>query len=226
MTNSGSDTRNRVTFNGFYRLPVGHGAKFLGRSNGIVDGLLGGWSTNVTFQAQSGNPMTITTTNQTNVTGGNAYAIVTRNPFAPGGSPDPTNPSITCPTTVHNKAHWYNPCAFANPLPASMLTQYQPNSASTTSEAVAKLFLGGPSDQIPGPGFRKLDMSLFKHFKTFESQFVELRADAFNLTNTPILAQPSTLTNGQSGGQITTARQLQLLTPNGRFFQLSAKYVF
>jgi hypothetical protein len=46
------------------------------------------------------------------------------------------------------------------------------------------------------------------------------------LTNTPILGQPSTANNSTTGGQITTARQLQLDTPNGRFFQLSAKYVF
>lgn len=76
-----------------------------------------------------------------------------------------------------------------------------------------------------GPGFRKLDMSLFKHFRTFESQYLELRADVFNLTNTPILGQPNG-TNNTAGGQITSARQLQLDMPNGRFFQISAKYVF
>lgn len=226
LTNSASDTRHRFTFNGFYRLPFGRGQAYLRHSNPVVDGLLGGWSTNVTLQIQTGNPMTITTANQSNVSGGSAYAIQRRDPFASGGSPDPTNPSITCPTSVHNKAHWYNPCAFANPLPGSMLAQYQASQKVPTNAAVAKLFLGGRSDQIYGPGFRKLDMSLFKHFATIRSQYFELRADAFNLTNTPLLAQPSTLTNGQSGGQITTARQLQLLTPNGRFFQLSAKYVF
>jgi hypothetical protein len=226
-TNSAIDTRHRVTFNGFYRLPFGRGQAHMSHGNAILDGALGGWSTNLTFQAQTGNPMTITTANQTNVAGGSAYAILMRNPYAPGGTPDPTNLSLgTCPTSVHNRAHWYNPCAFANPLPASMLSQYQANSLSPTTEAVGKLFLGGRSDQIYGPGFRKLDMSLFKHFPTVKEQYLELRADCFNLTNTPLLAQPSTLNIGASGGQITGARQLQLLTPNGRFFQVSAKYVF
>jgi hypothetical protein len=47
----------------------------------------------------------------------------------------------------------------------------------------------------------------------------------FNLTNSPLLNQPNG-SIGQTGGQITGARQTQLLTPNGCFFQLTAKYVF
>jgi hypothetical protein len=233
MTNDVSDTRHRFTFNGFYHLPVGHGERFLNRSNGVVDALLGGWSTNVTFQAQTGNPFSVSTSNQSNVVGGTTFAYAISNPFAAGGSPNPTNPSITCATATHTHAHWYNPCAFANPLPASQLNNYQaatntsnPSANAPTSDAVAKLFLGGRADQVYGPGFRKLDMSLFKQFHIFEAQYLELRADAFNLTNTPILGQPSTASNNTAGGQITQARQLQLDTPNGRFFQLSAKYVF
>ncbi len=241
-TNSGTDTRHRFTFNGFYALPVGRGQAFLNHSNGFVDALLGGWSANATFQAQTGNPFSVGTANQTNVTGGTAFALLKRNPYAPGGTPDPTNPSITCATELHTLAsnrRWFNPCAFANPLPASLLTPFNKNNGNPTvaapgfayptyitDAATAKLFLGGRSDQIYGPGFRKLDMSLFKHFKTFESQYLELRADVFNLTNTPILGQPNSGIGGPTGGQITTARSLQNGNPNGRFFQLSAKYVF
>jgi hypothetical protein len=233
MTNDVSDTRHRFTFNGFYRLPLGQGEAFLNHSNGVVDALLGGWSTNVTLQMQTGNPFSVSTSNQTNVVGGSTYAYAISNPFASGGSPNPTNPSISCATATHTHAHWYNPCAFANPLPASQLNNYQavtntanPSANAPTTDTVAKLFLGGRADQVYGPGFRKLDMSLFKQFHTFESQYLELRADAFNLTNTPILGQPSTASNNTAGGQITQARQLQLDTPNGRFFQLSARYVF
>jgi hypothetical protein len=225
LTNSASDTRHRFTFNGFYRLPVGRGLTYLSKSSGLVDALLGGYSVNVTFQAQTGNPFSVSTANQSNVAGGTAYAILKGSPFAPGGTPDPSNPSITCATSTRNKTHWFNPCAFANPLPGSQLAGYT-SITQPTSPSVAMLFLGGRSDQIYGPGLRKLDMSLFKHFKIFEAQYLEVRADAFNVTNTPLLAQPSVQTIGQTGGQITGARQLQQFTPDGRFFQLSAKYVF
>ncbi len=246
MTNSGWDTRHRFTFNGFYRLPFGHGEAHLGNDSRLVDALLGGWSTNLTYQLQSGNPFTVGTTNQTNVTGGTQNAILVGNPFAPGGSPDPSNKSITCPTSVRNKQHWYNPCAFANPLPATLLTPFKPGTSTSicpdptvacqpatypyptyvTDEASAKLFLGGRSNQIYGPGIQRLDMSVFKHFRTLEAEYLELRADCFNVLNTPIYAIPSNTGIGQQGGVITNARSLQNYTPNSRFFQLSAKYVF
>jgi hypothetical protein len=238
LTDSGFDTRHRLTFNGFYRLPFGRGESYLSHSSRLVDALLGGWSTNVTWQIQSGQPFSVGTANQTNVVGGSAYALVRRNPYQGGGSPDPTNPSITCPATVKNKTHWFNPCAFANPLPASLLTPFNKNNGNPTvaapgyqyptyisDTATAELFLGGRSNQLHGPGFQRLDMSAFKHFTTFESQYLELRADVFNLTNSPLLGQPSG-SIAQAGGQISAARQTQTYTPNGRFFQLSAKYVF
>ncbi len=75
-------------------------------------------------------------------------------------------------------------------------------------------------------------MSLFKHFRIFETQYLEFRADGFNVLNTPIYGIPANLGGAsnpdisQQGGLITSARSLQNYTPNGRFFQLSAKYVF
>jgi hypothetical protein len=243
LTDSGFDTRHRFTFNGFYRLPFGRGESHLSHSSYVVDALLGGWSTNVTWQIQTGQPFSVGTANQTNVVGGSAYAIRTANPYAGGGSVTQQianrNPNITCPATVKNKTHWFNPCAFSNPLPASLLTPighcpdptvacdptHYPYPTYIGDATTAKLFLGSRSDQLHGPGFQRLDMSAFKHFTTFKAQYLELRADVFNLTNSPLLGQPSG-SIAQTGGQITTARQTQLFTPNGRFFQISGKYVF
>lgn len=204
----------------------------------VVDGLLGGWSTNITYQLQSGQPFSVGTANETTVSGGTAYAIETRNPFAPGGSPDPTNPSITCPTSLRNTAHWFNPCAFKNPLPSSLLTPFSKNNGNPTVPApgyayptyitdagTAKLFLGGISDNVYGPGFQRMDMSLFKRFHTFEDQYLEIRADGFNMLNTPAYGGPNgSISN--TGGQITSAHTTQAYTPNARFFELAGKYVF
>jgi hypothetical protein len=219
MTNSGWDTRHHFTFNGFYRLPFGTGESHMNHGPRIVDALLGSWSTNMTFQLQSGQPFSIGTANISTAVGGTAYAIQVRNPYAPGGSPDPTNPSITCPTSVRNKQHWFNPCAFRNPLPASQMH------GNVTDKETAKLFLGGLSDTVYGPGYQRLDMSLFKRFRTYESQYLEVRGDGFNMLNTPAYGTPSGSIS-QTGGQITSAHTTQAYTPNTRFFQLSAKYVF
>ena len=238
MTNSGWDTRHRFTFNGFYRLPFGRGESHMNHGSAIVDALFGGWSTNITYQLQSGQPFSVGTANQTNVSGGTAYAIETRNPFAPGGTPDPSNPSISCPTSLRNKAHWFNPCAFRNPLPSSLLTPFAKNNGNPTIAApgyayptyitdptTAKLFLGGISDNVYGPGFQRMDMSVFKRLHTLEGQYLEIRADGFNMLNTPAYGGPNgSISN--TGGQITSAHSTQAYTPNARFFELAAKYVF
>ena len=238
FTNSGWDTRHRVTFTGTYVIPFGRGGSNLSHDSRIVDALLGGWSTNATYQLQSGQPFSVSSANQINVSGVGLYAVRVGNPFAAGGTPDPSNPSITCPTSVRNKAHWFNPCAFRNPLPASLLTPFAKNNGNPyvpapgyvyptyiTDTATAKLFTGGVSNSVYGPGFQRLDMSLFKHFQTFEDQYLELRVDGFNMLNTPAYGTPNG-SIGQTGGLISSARLVQLNTPNGRFFQLSAKYVF
>ena len=239
MQNSDSDTRNRVTFNGFYKLPFGRGESYLSHANRLTDAFLGGWALNITYTAQDGNPFTVGTANQTNDTGGSQNAIKIGNPFAPGGTPNSTNPSITCATSVRNKTHWYNPCAFANPLPASLITPFAKDNGNptvpaagyayptyVTNEAQAKLFLGSKGYQIDGPGFQRLDASVFKHFLTYKAQYLELRVDAFNVANTPSYGIPSSTGIGTGGGLITSHRKGQSLTPDSRFFQLSAKYVF
>jgi hypothetical protein len=69
-------------------------------------------------------------------------------------------------------------------------------------------------------------MSLFKDFTTFREQKLEFRADIFNVLNTPAYGNPSTTTDASSGGQITSARTFQSFTPDARFYQFSAKYIF
>jgi len=59
-------------------------------------------------------------------------------------------------------------------------------------------------DQVAGPGFHRLDFSLFKQFQTTESTHLEFRAEFFNITNTPQFGQPSfrNFTNTANFGQI------------------------
>jgi hypothetical protein len=79
---------------------------------------------------------------------------------------------------------------------------------------------------VYGPGYNRLDGSLFKNFRTLHDQYLQFRSDIFNALNTPAYGSPSTADDSVNGGLITAARQLQNSTPNSRFFQISAKYVF
>jgi hypothetical protein len=227
FTNANYDTRQRVTLNGMYELPFGAGHRYL-NSHGLVNTLAGGWSASLTWYAQTGIPFTVNTGGG-NFVGANGFnqlnAIRVSDPFKGGGSVPAGNIDLagkTCPAHVRNRANWYNPCAFVDPAPGSDV----PVGALLTGLADAIKYSGSKSNQIHGPGFERANMSLFKNVNTWRAQYLQLRADAFNLLNTPTLGQPSITNLSKTAGQITSTQTLQDYTPDARFFQISAKYVF
>jgi hypothetical protein len=222
-TLSNYDVRNRFTFNGNYALPFGKGRAFLNDSR-WADETVGGWSLSLTYQAQSGLPFTLGSSNVSTVAGASARPIRVGNPFAGGGSPNATNPSITCPTHVKTVQNWYNPCAFANP-PAGTVANGVP-ATGLADLPHALYYTGGLSNTIAGPGFQRVNASVFKNFTTFREQYISFRADCFNVMNHPTFANPSTTNLSNTGGLITSDLTLQANTPDARIFQLSAKYVF
>jgi hypothetical protein len=222
FTNSVFDIRNRFTFNGNYELPFGRNKAFLHDSR-LVDETVGGWSSSMTFAAQSGTPFSVSPNNSTAANGG-ARAIPVRDPFGAGGSPDPSNPDVTCAPKTRTKANWFNPCAFRNPLPGNLIgTAGYPS--IITDQQTALAFLGGRSNNVYGPGYYQVNMSLFKNFPTWREQYLQFRADGFNVLNHPTLSNPNNGINN-NGGNITGPKTFQSNTPDARFFQLSLKYAF
>jgi hypothetical protein len=217
-SNSPWDTRHRVTLNGTYDLPVGRGRQYLD-NNSLLNYAVGGWSSSLVFRAQTGQPFTVYGDNSA-VNGASTRAILIGNPFAAGGSPDPSNPGVTCPTKVRTVAHWYNPCAFANPPNGNIITGTQ---QVTGSAALA--LLGGVRNQAYGPGYERVDMSIFKSFPVFREQNLQFRADIFNVLNTPAYGTPNG-SIGSNGGLISSTRSLQTYSPDARFLQFALKYLF
>jgi hypothetical protein len=232
FTNSTYDIRNRFTLNGNYELPLGKGRAFVNRSPKWADEMIGGWSTSLTFAAQSGTPFTVTPSN-TGPAGGSARAIQVSDPFSPGGG-------AGCPSQVRTKTNWYNPCAFVNPIDASNIAppgkvagDINPSTNApylftgpVTDTATVLALLGGRSNTIYGPGYYAVNMSLFKNFTTWHEQYLQFRADAFNVLNHPTLGNPSTTNTSLGAGNITGPKFFQNNTPDARFFQLSLKYAF
>ena len=222
FTNSVYDVRHRFTFNGNYELPVGKGKTFLNNSR-LVDETVGGWSSSLTFAAQTGTPFTVSP-NISTASNGSARAILVRDPFGAGGTPDPSNPDVTCAPKTRTKANWFNPCAFRNPLPGNLIgTNGYPSVITDQQTAIA--FLGGRSNNVYGPGYYQVNMSLFKSFPTWREQYLQFRADGFNVLNHPTLGNPNNGINN-NGGNITGPKFFQSNTPDARFFQLSLKYAF
>ena len=212
---SNTDVRNRFTFSPQYELPFGRGKQFLNRS-GLLDELVGGWKTSAIFQAQSGTPIAL------------PQLFRIGDPFAPGGTPSPINQhNVTCATQTRTLAHWFNPCAFAQAPTAVLVPDPNPNDNTVlVSQAGTSTYGQSGRLTVAGPGFYRLDMSLFKdfHIPFHESSF-ELRADGINVTNTPSFGDPNNGITGNNAGQITNTRFSGLL-PNARVIQVAGRLTF
>jgi hypothetical protein len=234
------DTRQRFTFNALYELPFGRGRAYM-HAGALLDALVGGWSANATFTAQSGNFFTVYPSGLSGASGTGTRAIQIGNPFSTGGSPTLFdklgNPTQSCATSVKTAKQWYNPCAFTNPWDAAITTNIKNTGPSSnphyiapgtyiTDTATALKYAGGRRDQIPGPGYERVNMSIFKSFTTFHEHRLDFRADIFNLFNTPALANPSSTGIAGNAGQITGLRSIGVYQPNSRFMQLSLRYAF
>jgi hypothetical protein len=72
---------------------------------------------------------------------------------------------------------------------------------------------------IEGPGAWQLDTALSRIFQVREAQKLELRAEAFNVTNSLRRGNPTTILNSNTFGQIISAADARIL-------QFALKYVF
>jgi hypothetical protein len=148
---------------------------------------LGGWRLNWILSAYSGQPQSIGCTIAT-TSGAGCYALLVGDPYA----------------GRHDVSQFYNPDAFANPPVVTAIgqTDFSP--------------LGGERAAVTGPPFRQLDLTLAKRINLLGRTQLELRGEAFNLTNTPSFKNPSSTSFADKAnfGRITEtrnlARQIQL----------------
>ncbi len=213
-SNSPFDIRQRFTLNGSYQLPYGVGRRF-GNHHGIADILLGGWTNSLTFIAQTGNPFPLNTS-ITTVNGSGAHPIRIGDPFGTASAN-----GCTAPTKVRTTANWYNPCAFINPPAGNAIPV-----GTTVTGLAALAYLGSPRNTVYGPGYERINGSLYKNFSLYKETNFQLRADYFNLLNTPAYGNPNGNISGANAGQITSNRSLGQFYPDSRFFQFAAKFNF
>ena len=92
---------------------------------------------------------------------------------------------------------------------------------NTAAFQAAPAFTLGTSSRNPvrGPGFRSLDLALIRRVPISASQAFEIRAEAFNATNTPPLGAPNATVGSAAFGTITTAG-------DPRVIQLALKFIF
>jgi hypothetical protein len=195
---AGYDTRNAVNFVGVYEIPFGHGRDFGTNVNRFVDWAIGGWRLSGDAVLYSGFPITITATNVANANAGTARANqyrplrVNHRTLTHWFGTDPT--AVPC-TGTNNSG-----CAYGPELP---------NSFGTARVGTER-----------APGYRVIDMSLFKGFRTYKEQMLEFRLDAFNTFNIASYSAPNASAVSSQFGLITST-----LSP-ARQFEYALKYRF
>jgi hypothetical protein len=177
------DRTHLFTASGIIELPFGRGKKWLSES-GVGSAVLGGWQLNTLVSAYSGKPFTVTSSS------GPLNAPGALN--VPGGSTlqlaDRVKPQVKVLGGVGPNPY-FDPFAFAP------VTQARLGTAGLNT--------------LRGPGSFTTDLSLFRNFQVSERWAVQVRAEAFNLTNTPHFSNPGTnVSNLQLNSDGTTIKSL------------------
>jgi hypothetical protein len=178
--NSDEDIRQNFSFSALGKLPFGRGRAFGQHLSRPLDYAVGGWQLNTIVHLQTGTPF-------------DAY---TGKGLIPG---DTTN-SCGCEWTVPNERpdltgkikykksiyEWFDYTQFTSP-PATWAQGVGNGYPVMDREGT----LG--RNQLYGPSYRTLDVSLFKDFPIAEKVTAQFRFQAYNLANTPEFTNP----NGQ-----------------------------
>ncbi|HEY4903702.1 MAG TPA: TonB-dependent receptor [Candidatus Sulfotelmatobacter sp.] len=200
---SAMDIRHSMNFVGVYDLPFGKGRAYGGNANGLVDSVLGGWRLATTAILYSGFPVTIFGPDESN-TQNAGWGLSRANQYHP--------------MIIHNRSlqDWWgtDPSAANSALcPA--------NGACAYGIAANNTFGTAHNGSERAPGYRQVDMSLFKDFHLRrEAQVLGFRADFFNIFNIASYGNPDNNITDSSFGLISGVRSPP------RQIQLSLHYSF
>ena len=142
-------------------IPVGRGRTYLTDVSPLMNLLVGGWQINTNTFIQSGLPF--------NVTYRNAGADRDTGPNRADLIGDPDGPQT--------RDQWFNATAIGDP-------------GSAFARPAAGTFGNLPRNELRGPGYWRVDASLFKHFEFADSRIIEVRIEPVNLLNHVNLGNP------------------------------------
>ncbi len=188
-------------FNGYvtYDIPFGRDRSYGRNINKVVNTILGDWRVNVIANVHGGFPLTIYNFEDSSRTRGKGARANCVAPPDVFGEMD----------SPRGGFQWFNPNSYAAPP----LGTFGTCGVGT----------------VRGPGLNTADLSLSKEFVFTEHQRLELRAEAINVTNTPILNAPNVTVPGfvVGNGNIGTGTFGQITSAQGaRNIQFALKYRF
>jgi hypothetical protein len=165
-------------------------------SSGVVKQIVNGWTISPIVSLQSGPPFTITTGSNKNFDSANANRPnVVGDPFL--------NPSRCRLCTGGTAARWFDTTAFAVNGPGLGIG---PGGADGTA----------PRNYLRGPGYRDIDLGIFRDFHFGERLTFQLRGEATNAFNMVSLNNPTANLASGNNGKITAASSPRLIQVGGR----------
>jgi hypothetical protein len=181
---SNFDVRHRWVNAVVYEIPIGKGRAIMNRG-GVVNAVFGGWQLSNILSIQSGHPFSVTLTNPRQRLG--ATAVGTWRPDRVGSG------EVDHPTADR----WIDASAFL--LPRNADGSFRFGNAGRSI--------------LTSDGLLNMDAGLMKVFSLTERFQLQARAEVFNLTNTPTLADPTSAFDNPDFGKvrttISTPRQMQ-----------------
>jgi hypothetical protein len=181
---SSYDQPHRLVLNGTYVLPFGRGHRLAGNADKAVNALIGNWQVNGILTLAVGLPLY-------------NWSQSTSTGYSFGGAQRPDyNGAPVSLGSAQSINKWFNTAALSAAAPFTFGN------------------LGRTMTAVRADGAHEIDFSLFKSFKPVERLTVAFRAEAFNLTNSPIFSSPN-VSQGSTlfaivSGQQNSPRQIQL----------------
>jgi len=166
------------------------------KGHGVLGPLERGWQVNAIAQFYDGQPFSVGST--LSLGDGQSSRAILLPGFGNG----------SLPKNQRTITQWFNKSAFLSPLPGS--------------------FTYGNSgrNSLEGPGTKTVDASLFKDTHLTESKVLQLRAEVFNLANTPQFNNPAATAGTAAAGSISGAGSDLTFQRTERQFQFAAKITF
>ena len=196
---SPDDRPDRFTTSVVYQIPYGHGERFGKDANWFVNGILGGWQVNGTYEWQSGEPFLLSPT-QVWYYGGDVEQLK----------------ALTGQSNGQGQKYGIDVSAFQIPL-VNNVGIVRLNNFNTGLRNVPTAL-----DGMRNQPFLNVNLSLAKNFRFTERTKLQLRAEAINAFNHPYFGSGIGLDPSNAGtfGIVTTQRN------NPRDIQLGVKFVF
>ena len=195
---SGMDIHHSLNFVGVYDLPFGRGRAYGNNVRRVTDTALGGWRVAATAVLYTGFPVTMFGPDNSN-TNNAGWGFSRANQY---------RPMIIRDRSLQN---WWGTDPSATPC----LQAGADDGTCAYGDAATNTFGTASNSTERAPGYRQVDMSLFKDFHLWNEQNVlGFRADFFNVFNIASYGNPDNGINDSNFGQITgvrsPARQIQL----------------